>query len=112
MKSYRPKKVKSKTLQTDARQIRASNRWKKLSEEQRKRFPLCLFCGKASTSTHHIIPIHVDKSLAFDYNNTIPLCEKCHDEADAGGLDFRNWQERYDKKYGRDNDEGSRFKFR
>lgn len=113
MKSYKPKQVKSKTLQTDARQIRASSRWKKMSEDQRKCYPLCLFCGKASTSSHHIVPIHVDKELAFDYNNVIPLCEECHDSADAGGLDFTNWQQRYARKYGRsDNDEEGRFKFR
>jgi len=43
----------------------------------------CSLCGKSENLiTHHIIPVHIDKSLELNPNNLIVLCENlthnCH----------------------------------
>lgn len=35
-------------------------------------------CGNKAVSVHHIIPISMDKSKAFDINNGEPMCNSCH----------------------------------
>lgn len=35
---------------------------------------------------HHIVPIETDASLAFDDNNLITLCGRCHEFAEAGQI--------------------------
>ena len=34
-----------------------------------------------ATQVHHKIPIEKDKGKALDYNNLVPLCDSCHNEA-------------------------------
>ena len=42
----------------------------------------CACCGSVGgkLNAHHIVPWSEDKSLRFDVNNGITLCEKCHKE--------------------------------
>ena len=42
----------------------------------------CACCGTVGgrLNAHHIVPWAEDKSLRFDINNGITLCEKCHKE--------------------------------
>lgn len=47
---------------------------------------VCEVCSKKGIisyvdDTHHIVPIKVDMSKAYDVNNLICLCRKCHQEA-------------------------------
>lgn len=44
----------------------------------------CYDCGTelliASHDLHHVIPVYMDESKAFDYNNIVALCKDCHQE--------------------------------
>jgi len=49
----------------------------------RERDGCCQFCGsKKDLHAHHMIPILVDQTLAFDLFNGLTLCRKCHYEAE------------------------------
>ena len=48
------------------------------SEISEKQHNKCLKCEDCITDLHHIIPIHKDISKAFEKDNIIGLCEKCH----------------------------------
>lgn len=53
------------------------------NNEQKKRLiqndPLCRRCRKSlGIHIHHIVPVHVDASRAFDDTNTTLLCKPCH----------------------------------
>lgn len=56
----------------------------KAKREHRKANPNCACCSiKASfwgraLDVHHLIPVHVDRSLAADPDNLITLCRLCH----------------------------------
>ena len=40
----------------------------------------CQRCGKGASNlhAHHIIPVTTDKSKAYDFDNLITVCQKCH----------------------------------
>lgn len=39
----------------------------------------CAICGyKKRLEVHHVVPVHVDVSLACDQENFITLCRTCH----------------------------------
>lgn len=44
----------------------------------------CYDCGTelliAAHDLHHVIPVYMDESKAFDYNNIVALCKDCHQE--------------------------------
>jgi len=45
----------------------------------------CQSCGsREELHAHHIIPRHVDDSLAFDLDNGITLCQTCHYSSEGG----------------------------
>ena len=59
-------------------------RWKKMSQQQRMRAPLCEMCRArgiivVAEVVDHIRPHHGDESLFYDPQNLQSLCKKCHD---------------------------------
>lgn len=88
----------SKKIKTTANTIRQTNRWhqKSLSIRQRDDF-LCRICrlnlydtikqyNSTNIEVHHIIPLEVDDSKAFDDSNLISLCRFHHELAECGTI--------------------------
>ena len=62
-----------------------NNYWNKLSKWIRDRdLYICQVCGKQANEVHHIIKIEEDTEKAYDENNLISLCHKCHLLAERG----------------------------
>lgn len=66
------------------------NDWRKFSERQRILRPLCELCdarGKATPTKdlHHIQPIRTAPHLRMDVDNTLAVCQACHDEVEGMG---------------------------
>lgn len=71
----------------EVRAVRNSNRWRRLSKLFLGRNPLCSDPFKyhvqdgvtvASEHTHHIVPLAVDISKAYEWSNLQALCSSCH----------------------------------
>lgn len=62
------------------KQLRATNRWRKLSTLTRSRFPQCQHkdCIDLATSVHHIKMSDLYPELFFVGSNLIPLCDHHH----------------------------------
>jgi len=55
--------------------------WKNLSEHMKeKQNYRCQLCGNQPVYTHHIIHVKHAPEKAFDLDNLMVLCKKCHDE--------------------------------
>lgn len=90
------KRIKKKY--SEANDIRKTSKWHKKSLEIRERDNfLCRVCmlDKYDTvlkynpndlSVHHIIPLEVDDSKAFNNDNLITLCRYHHEMAERGGI--------------------------
>ena len=91
---YKPKKHYS----NEARDIRKTNRWtnKSLAIRQRDNY-LCRVCrlnkydtkiryNSNNLEVHHIVPISIDETKAFDDNNLITLCAYHHELAEKGKI--------------------------
>ena len=56
----------------------------KAMREHRKQHPYCECCSIKPSfwgrglDVHHMVPVHVDRSLAADPSNLITLCRLCH----------------------------------
>ena len=68
------------------------HKWVKLRSEKLRNDPLCEHCLSKNivnpgTEIHHIVPIDTGanyetmKQLAYNYNNLVTLCHKCHVQA-------------------------------
>jgi 5-methylcytosine-specific restriction enzyme A len=70
-----------------------SPEWKDVRKLHLKEQSKCQACAKKSNlEVHHVIPVHVDKTLELDPANLITLCERCH--LVFGHLsDYRSWNE-------------------
>lgn len=75
--------------QTEARKLRQTRRWRKLSESVRREHAFCvdplgvhekLKRPKPSTCVHHIVGIEKQPELAFSRSNLAALCQSCHNE--------------------------------
>lgn len=75
--------------QTEARRLRQTQRWRKLSESLRREQSFCVDplgihemrkSPKPSTCVHHIIGIEEQPELAFSRANLAALCQSCHNE--------------------------------
>ena len=78
--------LESRLITTD---FRAWSRWQSLQKVFVKEHNYCEMCGwKKKLNVHHIVPRHVDSSLALDWNNLITLCRECHFRFGH----FLNWQ--------------------
>ena len=46
----------------------------------RARFPICQRCNqRASTQTHHIVPVHEAPELLLAWHNLMAVCDTCHE---------------------------------
>ena len=93
-----PSKPTTKKKITTANTLRNSSKWRKKSEEIRKRdLYLCQCCIRDMHGTmrkyehdnlsgHHIIAIHEDETLVYDNNNLVTLCRFHHEEAEKGNI--------------------------
>lgn len=68
-----------------------SPEWKEVRELHLKEQKKCQACGKkTSLEVHHIIPVHIDKTLELDPSNLFTLCSRCH--LVFGHLsDYKSW---------------------
>ena len=87
-KEHRPK-FPSEDQKTKARRIRATNKWRKMSEAKRQRNPLCedpFGVHKSrpvmAESVHHIEPIETRPDLAYCWDNLMSVCNHCHNRLD------------------------------
>ncbi len=85
MKKPSQNKNRQPANRVEIEQIYRSTRWKKVSALKRKRDPLCedpfrvhLDNPELAAHVHHKIPLKIDSSKAFDYDNLQSLCRTCH----------------------------------
>lgn len=81
MRSREQTKAANKT--TDARRLRASSRWVKLSAYMRKKYPVCYnpfndHSVVEAAEVHHIFRIADYPELAYEKDNLVTLCKRCH----------------------------------
>lgn len=87
-----------KKLKTTANAIRQTNRWhqKSLSIRERDNY-LCRICrlklydtviqyNSNELEVHHIVPLEIDETKAFDDDNLITLCNYHHKLAEANTI--------------------------
>jgi len=56
--------------------VRRHRKWRKLRKRFLKKNKVCACCGrKKKLEVHHIVPVHIDRSLELCYENLITLCE-------------------------------------
>lgn len=53
-------------------------RWKKMSKDFLKKYPICFICGKPAKIADHITPHRGDVNLFFNEDNLQPMCWSCH----------------------------------
>ena len=91
---YKPKRY----IKTTAKTIRQTNRWhqKSLNIRERDDF-LCRICrlnlydtvkqyNSSDIEVHHIVPLEMDDSKAFEDSNLISLCRFHHELAECGTI--------------------------
>jgi len=66
-------------------------RWRKVSQQYLRKFPLCRACEDAgritaATEVDHIRPHDGDQALFWAEDNWQPLCKRCHSRKTAGEL--------------------------
>ena len=81
-------------LRTDAKRLKKiAGQWRSVFQrEQRERLisasPTCRQCPNVGADIHHIIPVHLEPTKAFDVNNITLLCLPCHKAAHSS----QGWQ--------------------
>ena len=84
--------------ETQAKQLRDSHAWERMSKQYRKRFPLCLDpyghherdgVIVAAVEVHHIVPVTEAPERGLDESNLAQLCRDCHERAERGGVGER-----------------------
>ena len=82
-----PKKENIKNKNTEKRKLRMkiyqSEKWKDIKNAHLMEYPICEICNKElAEDVHHISTFLVNNSidieLAFDYDNLLSVCKKCH----------------------------------
>lgn len=82
-RKWNPNKKKSAGNQYAYDEVYNTSKWRKLRELKLMKQPLCEMCleeGKVTPAldVHHKIPILTDIDKAFDEDNLMSLCRKCH----------------------------------
>lgn len=54
-----------------------SGKWRGLRAVYLREHPVCR-CGQAATEVHHLVPVRLDPSLAYEWKNLEALCKTCH----------------------------------
>lgn len=82
--------VMRRAMDKDKAAIYNTARWRSIRDWAMGMMPLCPdpFGDHPdrvvpAAEVHHIVPLERDDSLAFDRDNVIPLCRRCHAKADA-----------------------------
>ena len=81
VRRLRPRRVKLRRIERkdDSDLVYDTERWQALSRSLRRRHPVCQRCGDAlSEHVHHLVPIRLDPSRAYDETNLVCLCAVCH----------------------------------
>lgn len=79
LKPRRPNVPELRLPRKEADAIRHTTRWINTSRWYRRITPLCEHCRNAlSEEVHHVVPISVDPSMAFEGSNLKALCKRCH----------------------------------
>lgn len=95
---YLNKNKKKDNISSIKRNIRQkvynSTLWKKLRMAHLIEFPLCEECLKEkiiepAIDVHHIISFVDNINLAYDTNNLMSLCKKCHQKKHNNNLNFK-----------------------
>jgi 5-methylcytosine-specific restriction enzyme A len=79
-----PKRTATDTINKRIRhKIYNNSRWRKLRLLKFANNPLCEHCllvgiVTATTDIHHIVPIDIDPTLSYSYQNLLALCQECH----------------------------------
>jgi|GEM_PF-333417 len=77
--SVEQKKEQNRFKKIDGRWVNKFNKevLPSLSEKQNGK---CFSCEQKNLKleVHHIVPVHIDKSKAFDLENVVAVCEECH----------------------------------
>ena len=64
-----------------------SARWQRMTRQLRRSKPVCQRChNDIATECHHIVPLSVAPARAFDPDNVIPVCMRCHKSLHHKGL--------------------------
>lgn len=92
-REYEGRRRRDPALAAAAR-IRSSQSWRLLSAGKLRENPICERCAAATpprttpaTEVHHVVPLVVDPSLAYDWSNLRSVCAPCHAalEREEGG---------------------------
>lgn len=97
----KPKPEKKRQINKESRyQIYRSSRWKKLRLAKLMEQPLCELCLarsviKPAEDVHHMDSfLNYDgierEQKAFDYNNLLSVCKKCHSYLHRNGTSYDN----------------------
>lgn len=66
-------------LPTRREQVYNTRRWRSLSAAIRRQRPICELCkADLTTEVHHKTPIDAAPHRAFDLENLIAVCQRCH----------------------------------
>lgn len=90
----------------DVKSIRRDPQLKSVKEEVKARDIHCQCCGEMDKplQVHHIAPVSVYPELAYDPNNCVCLCQKCHDryhkefKDNENSVTFAEFMRRYGKR--------------
>ena len=50
-----------------------------------KRFPTCKYCGSQADCLHHLIGRR-HLATRWDYDNSVPVCQNCHNDIHQGHI--------------------------
>ena len=94
----------SQDYRNKTKHIYNDKRWKKLSKYAKSINPYCMRCYSTEClEVHHIYKLVDDESKAFDIDNCVVLCRKCHSYVDrnckSGTVDFKYKKLEWDIKY-------------
>ena len=73
--------------------VRRSSQWPKTQREFLRLHPFCRVCrSKEKLEVHHVVPVHVDRSLELVVTNLLTLCRAHHLLFGHLG-DWKSWNE-------------------
>lgn len=66
------------------KRLRSSRAYIRTMRAWRRRHPICQRCGlRASTETHHKVPVHEAPELVLAFSNLLAVCGPCHEAIHA-----------------------------
>jgi 5-methylcytosine-specific restriction endonuclease McrA len=82
----KPKRVALPKLPTRREQVYNTRRWRRLSAAIRRQRPVCEVCkNDLTTEVHHKVPIDAAPHRAFEVDNLLAVCTRCHHAEHARG---------------------------